>query len=314
MPSTAKQVFLCHSSGDKVAVRDLWARLRSDGHVPWLDEQELLPGQDWQLEIRKAVRASQIVLVCLSKASINKSGYVQKELRFALDVADEQPEGTIFLIPVRLEECEVPDRLARWQWVDIYQPGGYERLLRTLETTPRDTIANVPVAQGPQPAAGDAELPQTNTERTTTRRPKLEALSWVAAILSSLVATAAYVAPAGTFTRAATPPASTPTSTTYKTCRLPEFGIERWLRYEDIGQSSGWRDGGKSQQDWCNELIANIVRGRSLGPEHLATVLNMSERSDKDWKGHVTYNYFCKVRISWQPVYSERQDPACGVQ
>jgi hypothetical protein len=101
---------------------------------------------------------------------------------------------------------------------------------------------------------------------------------------------------------------------TYKTCRLPEFGIEKWLHTEDIGQSSGWRDGGKSQQDWCNELIALLVEGRSIGPEHEAEILGMSERSDKDWLGHATYNYYCKVRLKWQPLYAERQDSRCGVE
>jgi hypothetical protein len=68
----------------------------------------------------------------VSKASVTKAGYVQKELRKALDVADEQPEGVAYLIPVRLEECEVPERLSQWQWVDLFKTDGYERLLRGL--------------------------------------------------------------------------------------------------------------------------------------------------------------------------------------
>jgi formylglycine-generating enzyme required for sulfatase activity len=126
------RVFLCHASGDKPAVRDLYRRLRSDGIAPWLAEEDLLPGQDWQLEIPKAVRSSDAVVICLSRRAITKAGYVQKEIKYALDVADEQPEGTIFLIPLRLEECEVPERLRRWQWVDFFQEKGYERLLRAL--------------------------------------------------------------------------------------------------------------------------------------------------------------------------------------
>src|SRR5438270_7379352 len=105
------RVFLCHSSGDKPIVRKLYQQLQSEGIDPWLDEESLLPGQNWEQEIRKAVRDSDIVLVCLSPGSISKTGFVQKEIKFALDVADEQPEGTIFLIPVRLEECNVPERL-----------------------------------------------------------------------------------------------------------------------------------------------------------------------------------------------------------
>ncbi len=49
-----------------------------------------------------------------------------------MDVADEQPEGTIFLIPAKLEACEVPERLTRWQWVNLHEPKGYERLMRAL--------------------------------------------------------------------------------------------------------------------------------------------------------------------------------------
>jgi formylglycine-generating enzyme required for sulfatase activity len=126
------KVFLCHAAGDKPAVRELYHRLRGAGFDPWLDEENLLPGQDWQLEIPQAVRSSDAVLICLSRRAVTKAGYVQKEIRYALDVADEQPEGAIFLIPLRLEECEVPQRLRRWQWVDFFQEEGYERLLRAL--------------------------------------------------------------------------------------------------------------------------------------------------------------------------------------
>ncbi|MBP7687715.1 MAG: toll/interleukin-1 receptor domain-containing protein, partial [Thermoflexales bacterium] len=110
--SRALRVFLCHASSDKPAVRDLYQRLRADGFEPWLDEEDILPGQDWKREIPKAVRESDIVLVCLSKHSINKEGYVQKEIKVALDVAEEKPDDVIFLIPVKLEECDVPERLA----------------------------------------------------------------------------------------------------------------------------------------------------------------------------------------------------------
>src|ERR1041384_8722341 len=103
------RVFLCHGREDKPQVRELYIQLQTDGFAPWLDEEDLLPGQDWQLEITKAVRASDIVIVCLSQTSTTKSGFVQKEIKFALDVADEKPVGTIFLIPLRFENCDVPD-------------------------------------------------------------------------------------------------------------------------------------------------------------------------------------------------------------
>src|SRR3972149_1061644 len=94
------KVFLCHSKDDKPKVRELYLRLVADGFDAWLDEEKLAPGQDWDLEIRRAVRETDVVVVCLSNGSVTKAGYVQKEIRFALDVANEQPEDAIFIIPV----------------------------------------------------------------------------------------------------------------------------------------------------------------------------------------------------------------------
>ncbi len=127
------RVFLCHSSGDKLSVRDLHWRLKEANVDPWLDEENLLPGQTWEEEIRRAVRNSDIVVVCLSRAAIGKTGYVQKEIKFALDVADEQPEGAIFLIPLKLEECDIPERLRHLQWVSYFQENGFEKLLAALK-------------------------------------------------------------------------------------------------------------------------------------------------------------------------------------
>ena len=132
IPGSSLKVFLCHSSNDKEAVRTLYGRLYADGFEPWLDEENLLPGQEWELEIEKAVRSSDAVIVCLSRSSITGRGYVQKEIKYALDVADEQPEGSIFLIPAKLEECEVPNRLQGRHWVNLFETAGYGRLVLAL--------------------------------------------------------------------------------------------------------------------------------------------------------------------------------------
>jgi cold shock CspA family protein/predicted transcriptional regulator len=142
--SRALRVFLCHSSHDKPVVRDLYRRLSVDQIDPWLDEEKLLPGQDWNQEIMKAVRASDVVIVCLSRGSINKAGYIQKEIKYALDIADEQPEGTIFLIPLKLEECEMPERLRRWQWVNYFDEAGYKRLMDALRIRAQNVGAKAP--------------------------------------------------------------------------------------------------------------------------------------------------------------------------
>lgn len=126
------QIFLCHASEDKEHVRNLYQKLKNSGFDPWLDEEELLPGQDWNLEIQKALKKSDIILVCLSTRS-EKKGYVQKEIVKALDIVEEFPEGEIFIIPVKLEECPVPLRLSKWQWVDLWNEAGFEKLTKSLK-------------------------------------------------------------------------------------------------------------------------------------------------------------------------------------
>jgi hypothetical protein len=123
-------VFLSHASEDKRQVRNLCNRLRDDGFDPWLDEERLLPGQDWNLEIEKALRASDAILLCFSQLSVAKEGYVQREYKRADSYSEEKPEGTIFTIPVRLDDCEIPHFIRDKQWVDY--PAGYDRLVQAL--------------------------------------------------------------------------------------------------------------------------------------------------------------------------------------
>lgn len=138
---SAFRVFLCHSSQDKPKVRDIYRFLTKTKNTDqllsnldlWLDEEKLIPGDDWDLEIRKAVRSSDIILVCLSKTSTNKEGYFQKEIREALDVAQEKPDGTIFIIPLRLEDCQVPDRLQRYEWLNYFDADAKKKLLLSIQ-------------------------------------------------------------------------------------------------------------------------------------------------------------------------------------
>ncbi len=140
MKKSEIQIFLAHASEDKPAVLALYNRLKQAGYKPWLDKKDLIPGQIWRDEIPKAIKASQIFLACLSGKSANKQGYIQRELRIALDTLGEMLPGTIFFIPMRLEECEIPDlRLAEVglnlrdiHRLDYWEEDGFEQLERAI--------------------------------------------------------------------------------------------------------------------------------------------------------------------------------------
>jgi hypothetical protein len=145
MPSSGHKkkllVFLSHAKEDKAKVKKLCMQLREDGFDPWLDEERLLPGHDWGLEIEKAQRISDVILLCFSNRSISKSGYVQREFKQAMEIGKEKPEGVIFVIPVRLDKCDVPFFIQKIQWVDY--PAHYERLLLSL----KKKITNKPLGR-----------------------------------------------------------------------------------------------------------------------------------------------------------------------
>ena len=139
------KVFLCHASEDKPAVRELYQLLISQNWIdPWLDEEKLLPGQDWNMEIEKAVENADAVIVFLSDNSVGKEGYIQRELRFTLDIALEKPEGEIFIIPLRLNDCALPRRLQSWHYVDFFPKAKYQdSYLRLLESLTSKGSVNI---------------------------------------------------------------------------------------------------------------------------------------------------------------------------
>jgi hypothetical protein len=161
------KIFLCHSSSDKAEVKKLYDFLRKNGTEPWLDSEDLLPGQNWNMEIMKALDSSDVILLCLSKKSVDKEGYVQKEIRLALDRALEMPDGRIFLIPVKLEKCEVPFSLKEYQWVELFEDGGMEKLVKGLNARATQVKARSISVDGSLP-----EVKKSAPERKPRPKPK----------------------------------------------------------------------------------------------------------------------------------------------
>jgi hypothetical protein len=127
------RVFISYARNDKKVAIELYSALEKQGISSWLDVKNLLPGQDWKAEIEKAIRGSVVFIACLSSNSVNKTGFVQAELKKALEVAETIPEGEIYIIPVRLEECNVPASLSRLQWVDYFEEEDKDKLSKAIE-------------------------------------------------------------------------------------------------------------------------------------------------------------------------------------
>jgi len=126
-----KRVFISYAKGDKGYAEKLYSDLQQAGVKPWLDSVDLVPGQPGEVAIRRAISDCSYFIAILSSRSVRKKGHVQKEIRHALDIAEEYPEDKIFIIPVRIDECEPSfEGLRRLHRADLFP--SYEEGIKDL--------------------------------------------------------------------------------------------------------------------------------------------------------------------------------------
>ncbi len=131
--SKKRKIFISYARADYNFASDIYYFLKENGFIPWLDKFDLVPGQDWELEILQNIKTSDFFIACLSKNSVSKRGYVQKELKQALSLLEQFPEGEIYLIPVRIDDCIVPESLSSRQWLDWSNINAKPQLLRAIK-------------------------------------------------------------------------------------------------------------------------------------------------------------------------------------
>lgn len=143
--SHCEHVFICYAHDDEEAtkklVSDLKPILEKKNIEVWIDEESLIGGEKWRVAIPSAIKDSLAFLSIMSKKSVDKEGYIQKELRYALDKLDELPEPGIFIIPVRLEECEPShSRINDLNWVDMFRSWekGLSKIIVSIEAQQKE--------------------------------------------------------------------------------------------------------------------------------------------------------------------------------
>ena len=126
-------IFLCHAKEDTSQVKSIRLKLIGVGTKPWFDEEDLLPGQEWRQEIKRQIPKSDLILICLSNNSVSKTGFVQNEMKLAVESAQSRPEGSIYIIPACLDDCTIPESLSKYQKVDLFAENGFDKFCSSLE-------------------------------------------------------------------------------------------------------------------------------------------------------------------------------------
>jgi hypothetical protein len=127
-PTEIPRVFLCHAKEDDPQVERLYFQLRDYDIDPWYDKEKLTIGDRWEQEIIAAIENTDFFAMCLSPRSVTKNGFIQREIKLAIKEYQRRPQQFAFLLPVRLEPCDVPPiklddvtTLSDFQWIDLYE-------------------------------------------------------------------------------------------------------------------------------------------------------------------------------------------------
>lgn len=139
MFATKPLVFISYSRTDKDKVESLSRRLSSSGARTWVDTHDILGG-DWRREIKRALRHSNLFVACLSQNTAQRGEVLQFEYDSALEIQREMLEGDIYIVPVRLEPCEIPESLKHLQVFDLYEAEGWDSLVRVVWSKRRQTV------------------------------------------------------------------------------------------------------------------------------------------------------------------------------
>ncbi len=121
-------VFISHSSKDKVAVRNLAERLKSDGLKVWFDEWEIKPGDLIPLKINKGLEQSRILILVMSSNS-SESDWVTFESQTILFLDIINKQGRV--IPLRLDNSDIKPSIRAYSHIDwrIGSAEEYSKLL-----------------------------------------------------------------------------------------------------------------------------------------------------------------------------------------
>jgi hypothetical protein len=133
-PEPKATVFICHASENKDQASALYEKLETMGFCPWLDKENLRGGDEWDQVIKKAIKKEIDYMVILQSRDLVKkiAGYVNKEIHLALDRQDEFRRGVRFIIPARIDDCNLLEELEHLHTIDLFTKKGPEELIKTI--------------------------------------------------------------------------------------------------------------------------------------------------------------------------------------
>lgn len=125
-------VFISYATEDYEKVILIYDYLEKIGLYPWMDKKNLIAGEDWERALWKAARKADFFVICLSHLAITKRSFLQREIKRALTIWEEKLEDDIYVLPIKIEECEIPESLLKFQWINLFEENGFEIISKSI--------------------------------------------------------------------------------------------------------------------------------------------------------------------------------------
>lgn len=105
------RVFISYVRENIEMVDRLCEELKAHKIEVWRDRNNIAPGLRWKREIHRAIQEGAFFIACFSKEYDDReTTYMNEELTRAIEELRKRPHARIWFIPVKLNECEIPDR------------------------------------------------------------------------------------------------------------------------------------------------------------------------------------------------------------
>jgi|GEM_PF-3439242 len=131
------KIYCSYSSSDREIVLNTVNVLKNKGLDVWFDQLDISLGERWDESVERALDESNIVLVFMSKASLESSNVMDE---FSIAIVEGKQ-----IMPILIENCELPMRLKRFQYVDFANnyEAGMNQLLQALNASDSEFVSPI---------------------------------------------------------------------------------------------------------------------------------------------------------------------------
>ena len=136
----SSKAFLSYVKENEPIIRDIDQILTDYGIHVVTDYKNIEGGSNWKKTLQELIEGSGYFIPCFSKEFNQREKTVlYRELDYAIEYAKDIPIGRIWIIPVRINECTIPnieirsrEMLTDLHWINLFPKTAFEKGIKSI--------------------------------------------------------------------------------------------------------------------------------------------------------------------------------------